>query len=410
MSELVVPQPVKHKFFTPGTIILTLLAINGLVFLAMRLIYGIGSVTNLSNQYPWGLWIGVDVAAGVALAAGGFTSAAIGHIFHNKEMEPVLRPALLTAMLGYTFVALGVCIDIGRWYYIWHPIIMWNGSSPLFEVGICVMIYLTVLYIEFIPILTERFRGKVKLGALTRPIEWILRALDNTFGKAMFLFIIAGIVLSTLHQSSLGTLMVISGQKLHPLWQTPILPLMFFISAVCVGLPMVIFESMLASRSFKLEPEMKLLSKIAGWVPILLWIYLAFKVGDIVIRQAFGYLTVLNVQSIAFYIEMIVGVILPLILLSIPKVVKSKTGLFISATLVVAGVLINRINVFIIAYHPPYAQQAYFPSIGEFSVTIGFISLLVLLYRAIVMIFPVISQPILPLHSSKKMEVEYEEE
>lgn len=402
MNELVIPRPVKHKYFTPGTIVLTLLAINGLVFLALRFINGLGFVTNLNNQYPWGLWIGVDVAAGVALAAGGFVTAAIGHIFRNKELEPVLRPALLTAMLGYTFVALGVFIDIGRWYYIWHPIIMWNGNSPLFEVGICVMAYLTVLYIEFIPILTERFRGKVNIGFLTRPIEWILRALDNTFGKVMFLFIIAGVVLSTLHQSSLGTLMVIAGQKLHPLWQTPVLPLMFFISAICVGLPMVIFESLLASRSFKLEPEMNLLSKIAGWVPILLWIYLAFKVGDLVIRQAFGYLTVLNVQSIAFYIEMIVGVILPIILFSMQKVLKSKTGLLIAATLVVAGVLINRINVFIIAYHPPYAQHAYFPSIGEFSVTIGFISLLVLLYRAIVIIFPVISQPVLPLTSSKK--------
>lgn len=402
MNELVIPRPIKHKYFTPGTIVLTLLAINGLVFLALRFINGLGFVTNLNNQYPWGLWIGVDVAAGVALAAGGFVTAAIGHIFRNKELEPVLRPALLTAMLGYTFVALGVFIDIGRWYYIWHPIIMWNGNSPLFEVGICVMAYLTVLYIEFIPILTERFRGKVKIGFLNRPVEWILRALDNTFGKVMFLFIITGVVLSTLHQSSLGTLMVIAGQKLHPLWQTPVLPLMFFISAICVGLPMVIFESLLASRSFKLEPEMNLLSKIAGWVPILLWIYLAFKVGDLVIRQAFGYLTVLNVQSIAFYIEMIVGIILPLILFSMQKVLKSKTGLLIAATLVVAGVLINRVNVFIIAYHPPYAQHAYFPSIGEFSVTIGFISLLVLLYRAIVIIFPVISQPVLPLTSSKK--------
>ncbi|HQF43611.1 MAG TPA: polysulfide reductase NrfD, partial [Ignavibacteriaceae bacterium] len=153
------PVPVKHKFFTPGVVGLIIIAVNGLVFLMGRFFFGIGSVTNLNNQYPWGLWIGVDVAAGVALAAGGFTTAALGHIIHKEEYHAIVRSALLTAMLGYTFVALGVFVDIGRWYFIWHPLIMWNGSSALFEVGICVMIYLTVLYIEFLPIVTERFIG-----------------------------------------------------------------------------------------------------------------------------------------------------------------------------------------------------------------------------------------------------------
>lgn len=397
MSELVYPQPVKAKFFTPGMIIVTLIALNGIVFIALRLFYGLGAVTNLNDQYPWGIWIGIDVATGVVLAAGGFVSAAMGHIFHMPYMKPVVRPALLTAMLGYTFVAFAVMIDIGRWYYIWHPIIMWNGSSPLFEVGICVMIYLTVLYIEFVPILTERFRGKVNLptvlSAFNSLVEWILKVLDNTVGKVMFLFIIAGVVLSTLHQSSLGTLMVISGYKLHPLWQTPILPLLFFISAVSTGIPMIIFESLIASRSFKIEPEMNVLSKIAGYVPLLLGIYLAFKLGDMVIRQTFVYMTEINQYTIAFTIEMVIGVILPMILLMSRRVLKSPLWLFISSALVVLGVAINRINTFIVGYHPPYAKAAYFPSFGEISVTLGCIALIVILYRAIVMIFPVISLP-----------------
>ena len=154
------PAPIKTKFLTPGVIVLILLAINGLVFLAGRFFFGIGAVTNLNDQYPCGLWIAVDVAAGVALAAGGFTTAALGHVMHREEYHAVVRPALLTAMLGYTFVAVGVSVDIGRWYYIWHPLIMWNGSSALFEVGICVMMYLTVLYIEFLPIVTERLDRK----------------------------------------------------------------------------------------------------------------------------------------------------------------------------------------------------------------------------------------------------------
>jgi len=135
-----IPTPVKHRFFTPGVLIISVLALNVLVFLAIRFIYGIGAVTNLDNNTPWGLWIGVDVAASIALAAGGFTSAALGHVMHRESYHAIVRPALLTAMLGYTLVAFAVCVDIGRFYYIWHPLIMWNGNSALFEVGICVMI------------------------------------------------------------------------------------------------------------------------------------------------------------------------------------------------------------------------------------------------------------------------------
>ena len=159
--------------------ILIVLAFNGLVFLALRLIYGLGFVTNLDIQHPWGIWIAIDVACGVALASGGFTTAALGHVLHREKYKVILRPALLTAMLGYTFVAFGVMVDLGRWYYIWHPLIYWNGSSPLFEVGICVMFYLTVLYIEFIPVVTERFIGKVNFKGLLKflniPIDSILR-------------------------------------------------------------------------------------------------------------------------------------------------------------------------------------------------------------------------------------------
>src|SRR3989338_8042002 len=138
MKSHVIPSPVSTKFFTPGVIFLLLLAVNGIAFVLARFLFGIGAVTNLNDQYPWGLWIGVDVAAGVALAAGGFTSAALGHVMHREHYHVIVRPALLTAMLGYTFVAFAVFIDIGRWYYIWHPLAMWNGNSALFEVGLCV--------------------------------------------------------------------------------------------------------------------------------------------------------------------------------------------------------------------------------------------------------------------------------
>lgn len=391
------PTPIKHKFFTPGVIIITIIALNGLVFTALRLIYGLGAVTNLDQQYPWGIWIGIDVATGVALAAGGFTTAALSHVMNREHYHVIVRPALLTAMLGYTFVALGVSIDIGRWYYIWHPLIMWNPNSALFEVGICVMIYLTVLYIEFLPIVTERFIGNMRLkGALAflnNPVDKLLRFLDKTLSKFMFVFFIAGVVLSTLHQSSLGTLMIIAGEKMHPLWQTPILPLLFLISAVAVGFPMVIFESMIASKSFKLKPEMQVLSRLGSLVGPILGVYLAFKIGDMFIRETFSYLFEFNVQTVMFTIEVVFGIIVPMRLFFSKTVLKSPGWLFTASALVVGGVALNRINNFIFAYHPPYSTGAYYPSFGEISVTIGFIALLILIYRAAVMIFPIISLP-----------------
>ncbi|OGV20854.1 MAG: polysulfide reductase, partial [Ignavibacteria bacterium RIFOXYA2_FULL_37_17] len=294
-------------------------------------------------------------------------------------------------------VAIGVFVDIGRWYYIWHPLVMWNGNSALFEVGICVMMYVTVLYIEFLPVVTERFIGKVNLkGYLSffnKPLEKLLRILDKGLNKTIFIFIILGVVLSTLHQSSLGTLMVIAGSKMHPLWQTPVLPLLFLLSAISVGFPMVIFESITASKSLGLKKEMEVLSPLGYTVAPLLGIYLAFKIGDMFIRETFVYLTELNTASIMFTIEVVVGIIIPLRMFLSKKVLKTPSLLFTASALVIFGVLLNRINNFVVAYTPPYSFGSYFPSIGEISVTVGFVALLVLLYRIIVLNFPVISQP-----------------
>ena len=380
-------------YFTPGVFVLIFIAATGLFFLAQRLMYGIGAITNLSNVYPWGIWIGIDVATGVALAAGGFTTAALGHIMAGHGYHVIVRPALLTALLGYTFVAIGVIIDIGRWYYIWHPLVFWNPNSALFEVGICVMIYLTVLYIEFLPVITEKFMGRVNLPikSLNQPVEFVLRMMDKTLNKTMFIFIIAGVVLSTLHQSSLGTLMIIAGEKMHPLWQTPVLPLLFFLSAISVGFPMVIFESCIAARSLRLEPERKVLLKLGNMIAPILLIYLAFKLGDMFIRETFVYLTVLNVQSVMFIVEVVVGVIIPLIMFLTKRVVKSLRLTFIASAFVIFGVIVNRIDNFVIAYHPPYSVKAYFPAFGEIAVTLGFVALFILIYRAVVMYLPVIS-------------------
>jgi Ni/Fe-hydrogenase subunit HybB-like protein len=389
--------PVKVPFFSTGTKIVFGIMLAGLAAYAYRLIFGIGAATNLDDQYPWGIWIAIDVASGVALAAGGFTTAALADVFHKERYHVITRPALLTAMLGYTFVVIGLLADLGRYYNVWHPMLpsMWQGNSVLFEVGMCVMVYLTVLYIEFLPIVVERFKGRVNLpGPLrmfNRLTESWLAVCERFLGRFVSLFIIAGVVLSCLHQSSLGTLMVIAPSKMHPIWYTPISPLLFLLSAISVGFPMVIFESILASKSLKLKPETPVLASIAKYTPVLLGIYLAIRVGDLTIREVWPYVFAGSIQSVMFMIEIGVGVITPIILLSMSKVRHSVAGLFTAASMVIFGVALNRINVFLVAYKPLYATKTYFPSIFEVMVTIGLISALVLVYRFVVLNFPVIT-------------------
>ena len=393
------PAPMTTPFFTTGTKILFAIMSLGMAAYFYRLIAGLGAVTNLTTQYPWGIWIAIDVASGVALAAGGFTTAALADIFHREKYHAIVRPALLTALLGYTFVVIGLLADLGRYYNVWHPMLpsMWQGNSVLFEVGLCVMVYLTVLYIEFLPIVVERFRGRVAfpglMARLNKVTESILSIADRTLGRVTSLFIIAGVVLSCLHQSSLGTLMVIAPSKMHPLWYTPILPLLFLLSAIAVGFPMVIFESILASRSFRIKPEMPALSSIARYTPILLGIYLALKIGDLTLRDAWGYVAAFSFESFMWLAEVIIGVLIPILILSSRRLRHSLSGLFTGASLVIAGIVINRTNVFLVAYNPLYAEKTYFPSLPEIMVTIGLVAGLVLVYRLMVKIFPVISVP-----------------
>ena len=388
--------PVRYPFWTRGTVILATIMAVGLFFGARRYLYGIGAISNLSDQWPWGIWIAIDVASGVALAAGGFTTAALAHVFHRHHYHALVRPALITAMLGYTFVALSLLVDLGKFYNIWHPILpsMWSGHSVLFEVGICVMCYLTVLYIEFMPLVVERFKGRVALPgllrAMNRPLELLMTLFDRTFGRVMALFIIAGVLLSCLHQSSLGALMVIVPNKLHPLWHTPVLPLLFLMSAVAVGFPMVIIESTWASRAFGRKPEMELLSPLSKIIPILLSLYLAFKLGDMVIRETYRMLWPLTPASAMFLVEVIGGVVTPLVMLLKDRVRRTPSLLVTAALCVVFGVVINRINVFLVAYTPVYGEQVYVPHIGEIAVTTGFVAGLILCYRVLVLLLPVL--------------------
>ncbi|MCC6907116.1 MAG: Ni/Fe-hydrogenase cytochrome b subunit [Phycisphaerales bacterium] len=388
----------RPRFFTPGVWVVVAIALIGAAALLARFIFGLGRVTNLDNGYPWGIWIAIDVACGVALAAGGFTTAFVAHLTNREEFHPLVRPALLTAMIGYTFVALGVMTDLGRFWAMWHVMLpwMWQGNSVLFEVAICVMTYVTVLYIEFLPIVCERFIGRVRLPGALRvlngPIDRLLRALDAALGRVMSVFIILGVVLSCMHQSSLGTLMVISGAKLHPLWQTPMLPMFFLLSAFAVGFSMVIFESLLASNSLRFKPETDLLARLARFIPILLGIYTIAKVIDLLNRGAGFHLLDGSRASVLFIIEFGLGVVAPFIILMVDRWRHSARGLFAAASLVIAGVVMNRLDVFLLAYTPTIETRPYFPAPAEFAVTAGFIAMIVLIYRFIVLNFPVIER------------------
>ena len=388
--------PTRTPFFTPGSSVIAAVALLGGIVLLYRFAFGLGATTNLSDAYPWGLWIAIDVACGVALAAGGFTTAFIVHILHRERYHPLLRPALLTAMIGYTFVALGVATDLGRFWAMWHVMLptMWQPNSVLFEVAICVMIYVNVLYIEFLPVVCERFMGKVHLpGPLARldhTVERVLHVLDATLGRVITVFVVLGVVLSCMHQSSLGTLMVIAAGKLDPLWHTPLLPLLFLLSAFAVGLPMVIVESLIASRSFKLPPERTALSSIARIIPWLLFAYLIVKIGDLFFRGVLPRLLEGSTISAFLIAEVAFGVVLPIVIFSIPTLRRSMPWLFAGAALVVLGVVLNRLNVFLIGYSPLDATASYVPAWTEFAVTAGFLAMMVLIYRAVALNFAVI--------------------
>ena len=387
--------PIKQKYFTPGVYVLLAIAMLGFLAGLNRFVFGLGAATNLNNQYPWGMWIAVDVATGVALAAGGFTTAALAHIFHRHNFEAIVRPGLLSALLGYTFVVIGLMADLGRYYNIWHPMLpsMWQGNSVLFEVAMCVMAYLTVLYLEFMPVVCERFIGQINLpGALrmlNKPLDLFLRTMNFSVRKIMFLLIIAGVVLSFMHQSSLGSLMLIAPYKVHPLWYTPLLPLLFLMSAIAVGYPMVIFEGTLSTFAFKRKSENHLLAPLSRFVIVLAGLYLIVKITDLLFRGAYVHLFEGGLAPTMFIIE--IGLMaVPVVLLTSRRVRASDLLLFGCALMIILSVVVNRINVFLIAYQPPYAETRYVPAVQEVLLTLGLVATLMLVYRFVVIVFPVL--------------------
>ncbi len=379
--------PLGGRFFTANVFWLLFFCAGGLLFAYFRFFHGFASVTNLNPGYPFGIWIAFDVACGVALAAGGFTTAAIVEIFGRDKYHALVRPAILTAFIGYFLVALAVFFDLGKYYNIWHALVYWNGTSVLFEVAWCVMLYLTVLAIENLPNVVEQFRGDTRLP---RPVLWLLDRLEWFCNKTMAFFVVAGVVLSFGHQSSLGTMMLIAPYKLHQLWYTPISPLLFLTSAVSVGIPMVIFEGTLAAKCFGRKPETELLAGIARYIPWFLGTYLLLRIGDLAYRGVLASAFDGSVQGNAFLVELALFAI-PYFLLKRDRVRTHPTGLFLCALSVILAVVLNRFNVFLIGMDMG-PEWTYFPSVGEIAVTLAFVAFGVLLYKAAVTYLPILEK------------------
>lgn len=357
---------------SPVIIILNALLLVGLVVALYRFAFGIGAISGLNNSYPWGFWISFDLLCGVALGAGAFTMAAAVYIFKLERFRPLLRPSILTGFLGYVMVIIALLVDLGRPERIWHMIIYQNGHSVLFEIGLCVMLYTTVLALEFAPVLLEKPKWQ-------KPIR-ILHTITMPL-------VILGVVLSTLHQSSLGSLYLIMPQKVHPLWWSPLLPLFFFNSAVAVGMAMVIFESQLSCRAFGHGIEIELLGKVAKAIPYALGIYLALKFIELAVTGEFGLLFTSSWYSVLYWAEITIGAIIPIVLFTRRAVRESPKGLLTGAALVIVGLMFNRFNVSLFALEHQ-GGAVYVPSWMEFAVSFGIISGGVLLFTLVAWRFP----------------------
>jgi len=354
-SVIVMKKYLKQLTFWNVTATLILLA--GAYSVGVRFFEGLGAATNLSDEFPWGLWIGFDILCGVGLAAGGFTLAAIVYIFNVKRFEPIIRPTILTAFLGYVLVIIALMFDLGRPNQIWHAIIMWNPHSVMFEVAWCVMLYTTVLSLEFMPVVLEKFK-------LTKAIALLK--------KISIPLIILGVLLSTLHQSSLGSLYLIVPEKLYGLWYTPYLPIFFYVSAIAAGCGMIIFESILSSRAFNRGLEIGLLSEIGRVAVVMLSVYLTMRIVDLADRNAFSLLFIPRTETYLYWLEITVGVLAPLALLSQAKVRARQNGLFASAVMIILGFILNRMNTGISGMEA-WAGKSYFPSWMEIAVTLSIV-------------------------------------
>jgi len=381
--------PVEGPLWTrPFRLLVAFFAVCALFF-AWRFLGGLGASTALNDGYPWGIWIAFDVVVGTALGCGGYAVAFLVYVLNRGQYHPLVRPALLTSALGYTMASVAIHFDVGRPWLLWRiPAFPthWNLNSALLEVALCVMTYVAVLWLELSPAFTEKWsRGPD--GFLKRTSEKVAPLVE----KAMPWLIALGLLLPTMHQSSLGTVMLLTGAKLHPLWATPLLPLLFLVSCVAMGYAVVVFESTLSSGGFGRPKETPMLGSLAQ---VMAWVLAAFTVVrflDLGVRGKLGLLGTFDLYTGMFLLETALF-LLPAIVLFSPKRRADAGCLFRASMMMILAGSLYRLDAYLVAFRPG-ARFSYFPSFAELMVTLGVVALELILYVVLVKYFPILSAP-----------------
>ena len=371
------PTPVGGSLLNAATLVCGVLIAIMAAILLVRFIFGLGAVTNINDGYSWGIWVVVDVMIGSALACGGFSVALLVYIFNKGEYHPLVRPALLASLFGYTLAGAGIFVDLGRWWNFWH--IFWPGyanpSSVMFEVAVCVTAYVLVMWIEFSPVFLEKM-GK--------------RDVKKKLNKWLFFFIALGVLLPMMHQSSLGTMLVVMGGQVNPLWQTPAVPLIYLLTAIVIGYGVVLFESCVAAAGYRRTIEMRLLNPLSKIMLGVLAVYLVVRFGDLLIRGALGEAFHPGWVAISFWIENI-AFVAPFFLIGSAQARRNPVNLFLAGIAIMIGGILLRLNGFLIGYgHFTGSGWTYFPSLAEVMVTVGIFAIEVLGYIIITRRFPVL--------------------
>jgi Ni/Fe-hydrogenase subunit HybB-like protein len=372
---------------TPATRALAALFGLAALLIVWRLVAGLGATTNLNDGYPLGLWIAFDVVTGAALATGGYVIGILVYVLNKGRYHPLLRPAVLTSAIGYTLAGTGVFLDIGRWWAIWKvPIYFWhwNFNSALLEVALCIMAYIVVLWLRLAPALLD--------PVLNGPNERLRRAAVTFTGwleRAAIPMVALGLLLATMHQSSLGTLMLLAGSRLHPLWRTPLLPLLFLISCIAMGFAVVVFESALSSVGFKRRPETGMLASLAAIIVPLQIGFVALRVADLWWRGSLGLLFSGGGRAAMAALEF-AAFLAPAAMLASTRSRRDLGALVRAALVMIFAGALYRFDVFLVAFTPG-AYWSYFPSVSELLITVGLVSFEVLAYIVIVKTFPILA-------------------
>lgn len=379
-------QAVGGRIFNKSFRVLTAIFAVGAVLILYRLATGLGRLTALNDGYPWGLWIAFDVVTGTALACGGYAVALLVYIMNKGRYHPLVRPAVLTSALGYSLAGIGVALDIGRWWNIWRvPVFFWhwNLNSVLLEVALCIMSYTFVLWIELSPAFLEKAEESGTPAIKRFAVRW-----RPVVEKALLWVIALGILLPTMHQSSLGALMLIAGPRLHPLWNTGWLPLLFLLSCIAMGYAVVVFESALSSWLFKRKAETEMLADLARSILPLTMIYVWLRAGDLAYRGQLTALFAFDRYSIMSLVEFGLFMWAGFILLSDAR--RRLGELFRAAMLLMLAGSLYRFDTYLLAFNPG-PHWSYFPSVGEILVTTGLVAGEIMLYIAIIRIFPILT-------------------